>query len=406
MFESKLYFGKVEDVNDPLQNGNVRVRVFGVHSSNPEEAPTDTLPWAPTMLPTTSPSYKGFGRSTTGLVKGSIVVVVFMDGDTELQEPFVLGSVSTMTDDQSDNPFNSIGACDPLTSEINAFNTPDSYAAGEITPDLADATADTSSPNYNKRPEIQRWLDPIGPAVESTYSLPQKMLYAINWIEASGKPDAIRNAFTAEGPFQQKDVFWVEFQAGGRFASSGLVGYNRHNKTQSAKAVGGYISEMRKRYGWTDERILVICYNQGEGAVSTAIKKAKSTGVDWMNYINAEGRSYWKKYSEYMTQWGRAITQTIEPDSTKAASKNVWMDIANGEIGTTESTTGSNPKIEEYHRTGGRINARDDVPHACDVRIIFPTLCDDLPKLGRYTSILLSLRSLSPPNVFFMAYSS
>ena len=119
MFDSKLYFGKVEDVNDPLQNGNVRVRVFGVHSSNPEEAPTDTLPWAPTMLPTTSPSYKGFGRSTTGLVKGSIVVVVFMDGDTELQEPFVLGSMSTMTDDQSDNPFNSIGACDPLTSEIN-----------------------------------------------------------------------------------------------------------------------------------------------------------------------------------------------------------------------------------------------------------------------------------------------
>ena len=28
-----------------------------------------------------------------------------------------------------------------------------------------------------------------------------------------------------------------------------------------------------------------------------------------------------------------------------------------------------------------------------------------LPKLGRYTSILLSLRSLSPPSVFFMAYS-
>ena len=41
------------------------------------------------------------------------------------------------------------------------------------------------------------------------------------------------------------------------------------------------------------------------------------------------------------------------------------------------------------------------MPHACDVRTIFPMLCDDLPKLGRYTSILLSLRSLSPPNVFF-----
>lgn len=362
MFDSMLYFGKVEDVKDPLEKGHVRVRVFGVHSSNPQEAPTNSLPWAPTMLPTTSPSFKGFGRSTTGLLVGSIVVVVFMDGDDDKQQPFVLGSVSTMTDGEADNPYNSLGLCDPVSTEINAYNTPDAYQAGEVTEELADSTADKDSPNYQKRPEIQRWLDTIAPSLEKTYSLPSKMLYAINWIEASGKSDAIRNAFTAEGPFQQKDAFWSEFQAGGRFASYGLVGYNRHNKEQSAKATAVYISEMRKRYGWTDERILVICYNQGEGAVSSAIKKSKSTGVDWMAYINAEGRAYWKKYTEYMTQWGRSISEVSKPDSTKLTGKNTWMDIASAEIGTLESSSGSNPKIEEYHKTGGRIAARDDIP--------------------------------------------
>jgi uncharacterized protein (TIGR02594 family) len=362
MFDSQFYFAKVEDVNDPNKDGRVRVRVFGVHSSNPQEAPTDTLPWAPTMLPTTSPSYKGIGRSATGLIKGSLVMVVFMDGDDDLQEPFVLGTVSTVTDSSADNPFNSIGACDPQTNEINAYNTPESFEAGEITEELADSTADKDSPNYQKRPEIQRWLDPYGPNYESQYSLPTKILYGINWIEASGKSDAIRNAYTAEGPFQQKDVFWSEFQTGGRFSSYGLSGYSRHNKDQSSKAAAIYLFEMKKRYGWSDERLLVICYNQGEGAIVSALKKSKSTGVDWMNYINSEGRSYWTKYTEYMKQWGREIKATSLPDATKPTSKVAWMDVALSQVGTIESSSGSNPKIEQYHKTGGLISARDDIP--------------------------------------------
>lgn len=365
MFQSKYYFGKVEDVKDPDQAGKVRVRVFGVHSSNPSEVPTSALPWAPTVLPTTSPSIQGFGRSATGLVKGSIVLVVFLDGDEGLQEPFVLSTVSSITEGTNDNPYGSLGSCDPYSEEINAFNTPESFEAGEMTSEMAESVADPDSPNYKKRPEIQRWLDPFAPAMESRYKLPQKMLYAINWIEASGKSDAPRNRFTAEGAFQQKDIFWQEFQTGGRFQNAGLKGYDRHNGKQAAQATASFISSISKIYGWTDERILVVVYNQGEGAVQSAIKKGKSTGVDWLYYINEEGKSYWKKYKAYIDEWGRDVANVKEPDATAPITQSntvKWMDVAQQELGTSELSSGSNPRIEEYHRVGGGLSASDDVP--------------------------------------------
>jgi len=41
-----IYRAKVEDVKDTEAAGRVRVRVFGVHSQDPNEVPTNTLPWA------------------------------------------------------------------------------------------------------------------------------------------------------------------------------------------------------------------------------------------------------------------------------------------------------------------------------------------------------------------------
>lgn len=38
-----LYRGVVEDVNDPMEAGRIRIRVYGVHS---DDIPTEHLPWA------------------------------------------------------------------------------------------------------------------------------------------------------------------------------------------------------------------------------------------------------------------------------------------------------------------------------------------------------------------------
>ena len=46
--------GVVEDRNDPLNIGRVRVRCFGWHSEDKDLIPTDKLPWASTVQPVTN----------------------------------------------------------------------------------------------------------------------------------------------------------------------------------------------------------------------------------------------------------------------------------------------------------------------------------------------------------------
>lgn len=85
-----LYYGVVEDRNDPELMGRVRVRIAGVHTQNKQEVPTDALPWSVVMTPTTSPSTSGVG-ATPYLVEGSWVVCMFLDEN--MQEALVIGTI-------------------------------------------------------------------------------------------------------------------------------------------------------------------------------------------------------------------------------------------------------------------------------------------------------------------------
>ena len=87
-----LYFGVVEDRNDPKQMGRVRVRFFGVHSDDRLKVPINALPWATVLMPNTSPSTSGVG-SNSFLVEGSWVVGSFIDTKT-MQDPIVLGTIN------------------------------------------------------------------------------------------------------------------------------------------------------------------------------------------------------------------------------------------------------------------------------------------------------------------------
>lgn len=101
--------GVVEDTSDPLFMGRCRVRIFGFHTDDVAELPTNTLPWAYPMQPLTSAALSGIGTSPTGLLAGSHVFGFFRDGE-EAQEPVMMGSFAGIPMDAADA---NLGFSDP-----------------------------------------------------------------------------------------------------------------------------------------------------------------------------------------------------------------------------------------------------------------------------------------------------
>lgn len=107
-----LWFGVVEDVFDPEEDGKVRVRIVGKHNPDKNMVPTNTLPWAEVFLPPTNAAISGVGLAPVGLVNGSMVMGIFKDAD-DCQEPIVL--------------FVSGGKRSKFINSQYGFNDPDGY---------------------------------------------------------------------------------------------------------------------------------------------------------------------------------------------------------------------------------------------------------------------------------------
>lgn len=86
------FVGVVEDRDDPHRLGRVRVRALGYHTEDKTKIPTESLPWAMVMSPTTTPGMNGLGDTPSWLVPGCWVVGFFRDAQ-HLQEPIILGTL-------------------------------------------------------------------------------------------------------------------------------------------------------------------------------------------------------------------------------------------------------------------------------------------------------------------------
>ena len=117
------FVGVVEDRNDPLRLGRVRVRCLGYHTSDLRELPTTDLPWAHVMHPVTDPSMQGMGSRPSFLVEGSWVVGFFRDTQ-EKQQPLIIGSLPGAPQEAADNRY---GFNDPRGSD-----SPQVQYAGEV----------------------------------------------------------------------------------------------------------------------------------------------------------------------------------------------------------------------------------------------------------------------------------
>jgi predicted chitinase len=86
-----LYYGVVENRNDPMKAGRCQVRVAGLHTHDKTQLPTSDLPWAYPMQPVTSAGMSGIGHSPVGPVEGTWVVIMFTDDDEQF--PIIMGTL-------------------------------------------------------------------------------------------------------------------------------------------------------------------------------------------------------------------------------------------------------------------------------------------------------------------------
>ena len=139
--------GIVEDRNDPAYMGRYRVRIFGYHTANKDQLPTEDLPWSVPMQPVTSAAISGVGSSPTGLVEGSAVVGFFVDGD-EGQMPVIIGSFGVNSFLPKEGEDGTGAVSDPDRSVIGFYDPTYLYPKRKIT-DRGDAGGDYGLTNHS-----------------------------------------------------------------------------------------------------------------------------------------------------------------------------------------------------------------------------------------------------------------
>ena len=108
-FNPVMWMGVVEDNNDPIKLGRLKVRIFGWHNGSPKEVDgepgvkTEDLPWAQVMQPVNSGPNSGIGGPLTGIQQGTWVMGIFLDGEIA-REPMVMGSIPGIPTQANPNP--------------------------------------------------------------------------------------------------------------------------------------------------------------------------------------------------------------------------------------------------------------------------------------------------------------
>ena len=124
--QSNFFTGVVEDRNDPLEVGRVRVRIYGLHTDDKSLIATPDLPWCDVLMPTSTASLSGLGMSPHGLVEGTTVMGMFRD-EGDMQDFVVMGSLFGLPSDKW-KIVNGDGSSAKLRSAVNAadhgFNDP------------------------------------------------------------------------------------------------------------------------------------------------------------------------------------------------------------------------------------------------------------------------------------------
>ncbi len=157
-----VFFGVVEDRTDPLKANRVRIRVYYWNTADKSVLPTSSLKWANVILPTTSAGTSGIGASLHGLVEGSWITGIFLDGE-QGQWPIVIGSLAGIPTENNDS---SVGYNDPNGIYPKFINEPDvNRLARNENQTLTASKNESRSTGISIANSTETWDEP-----ESTYN--------------------------------------------------------------------------------------------------------------------------------------------------------------------------------------------------------------------------------------------
>lgn len=189
------WIGEVEDRNDPLKLGRVRVRCFGWHTTDKEVLPAKALPWANVVMPSTAPA-----TSSSGLTRGVWVFGFFMDG-SKAQRPVVIGHLPGYrfgSPGESELPRAARGEADYLPP---GDVLRDSTVLEEVVVDPND-----EQPDDTETGQVNKWAEPARPT-DADY--PTAMIQA----HESGTYTQI--AGSGRYTIQSNNGSYIEIDAGG-----------------------------------------------------------------------------------------------------------------------------------------------------------------------------------------------
>lgn len=157
----RWFTGVVIDINDPVQLGRIKVRIYGIHSENLIDIPEEDLPWAQVITPITEGGTEGLGN-TLGIQVGALVFGLFLDGQSS-QLPLVVGSMPKYEDleeenDRQDKSTNLLARgtqTKPYTPD-SVINEPEDPYAAVYPNNLVYETAAGHVKEYDNTPDAER----------------------------------------------------------------------------------------------------------------------------------------------------------------------------------------------------------------------------------------------------------
>ena len=305
------FIGVVEDINDPLEMGRVKVRCFGFHSASKTQIKTEDLPWANVMTPVTSAAMSEIGQSATGLLQGSWVVGFFRDG-TGAQDPLIMGSLPSMhTEKVNSSPygFSDPDGIYPIESKLNASDLPDE-ARSEY----------QNSFSYTKKTELRTNNSPIAIAnVDRTWNFPN--------ISDQIKPVYPKNHVTSF----EHDSNIIEYDSSSpnnRYSHLHKSGTHREidkDGNEMEVIVGDKFQVIRKG---SHVRIKGVCDLTIDEGCNTKITGDWNIEVQGNKYENIYGNSKVYVQNNFTETVGKDVAETYSGKQTTKVTGNIDIDGA------------------------------------------------------------------------------